>query len=222
MIKSSWEQTKESSQYHFDTGIIDLRWDTVIKLGVIKSDWREEVNKIIKESDPITWRSRGMPGYGPRRNKIEFDEEELDLDIQGYSRNHIITNINYDLTPKIKLIEKLFCLEKSFARVHVQNPGQCWNLHIDKLHNWCPEDPSKVSRFMIHLTPWAQGHFMNYGNAVHSQWEVGEVTTFDWQNVPHSTANAGHTPRATLQLTGVRTKETHEFLERLRSGPVEI
>jgi hypothetical protein len=41
------------------------------------------------------------------------------------------------------------------------------------------------------------------------------VTTFDWQNVPHATANAGHVPRATLQITGIQTAQTEEFLKQL-------
>ena len=44
---------------------------------------------------------------------------------------------------------------------------------------------------------------------------AGEVTTFDWANVPHSTANAGHHPRVTFQLTGVKTDKTIKFLEEL-------
>ena len=35
-------------------------------------------------------------------------------------------------------------------------------------------------------------------------------------NVPHATANAGHTPRVTFQMTGVATEKTNEFLARLK------
>jgi hypothetical protein len=44
------------------------------------------------------------------------------------------------------------------------------------------------------------------------------VTTFDWQNVPHSTANAGFHPRVTLQITGIITDKTKQFLKELKKG----
>jgi len=34
--------------------------------------------------------------------------------------------------------------------------------------------------------------------------------------VPHATANAGHVPRATLQITGIKTPATDEFLNNLK------
>ena len=52
---------------------------------------------------------------------------------------------------------------------------------------------------------------------MHSGWWAGDVTTFDWQNLPYSTANAGHGPRITLQITGVATDQTRDFLRVLRS-----
>lgn len=102
-------------------------------------------------------------------------------------------------------------------RLHVQQPGQVWNLHLDKLEKWNPEDPSQVMRVMIALNNYEPGHFFSYGNHVHTGWRAGDVTTFDWQNIPHSTANAGHGPRITLQMTGVVTDKTRDFLRILRS-----
>jgi hypothetical protein len=101
-------------------------------------------------------------------------------------------------------------------RIHVQMPGEVWNLHLDKLEKWNPEQPYTVMRIIIQLTDWEQGHFWSYGNYIHQQWHAGEVSTFDWHNLPHSTANAGHNPRVTLQLTGVVTEKTTEFLSRLK------
>jgi hypothetical protein len=86
---------------------------------------------------------------------------------------------------------------------------------MDKLEKWNKEDPSTVSRYMIQLTDWQPGHFWSYGNYLFTGWTAGDVTTFDWQNVPHSTANAGHSPRVTLQVTGIRTARTQEFLKTL-------
>ena len=94
-------------------------------------------------------------------------------------------------------------------------PGQVWNLHLDKLEKWNPNNPDSVSRYQIQLTNWEPGHFWSYGNYIHSGWRAGDVTTFDWKNVPHSTANAGHGPRVTLQVTGIDTEQTQAFLFKL-------
>jgi hypothetical protein len=39
-------------------------------------------------------------------------------------------------------------------------------------------------RIQVALTDWEQGHFWSYGNHLHQQWRAGDVTTFDWMNVP--------------------------------------
>jgi hypothetical protein len=72
-----------------------------------------------------------------------------------------------------------------------------------------------VLRVQIQLTDWESGQFWSYGNYCHSRWRAGEVTTFDWQNLPHATANASHHPRVTLQVTGVRTPATDQYLAQL-------
>jgi hypothetical protein len=103
-------------------------------------------------------------------------------------------------------------------RIHVQKPGQLWHLHIDKLYKWFPEDPSRIGRYFIQLTNWQPGQFWEYGNFHWNQWRAGSVTSFDWKNLPHSTANAGFHPRVTLQLTGIITEKTQEFLRALTTS----
>ena len=123
--------------------------------------------------------------------------------------------MNWEITPNLKKITELFALDDCMERIHVQKPGEVWNLHLDKLEKWAPETPWMVMRIQVALTDWEQGHFWSYGNYNHQQWRAGDVTTFDWQNIPHSTANAGHNPRVTYQLTGIITEKTNDFLKRL-------
>jgi hypothetical protein len=128
----------------------------------------------------------------------------------------IITHLNWTIPDSLQKISDLFGLDDCMNRIHVQRPGEVWNLHIDKLQKWCPEDPGRIMRVMIQLTDWQPGQFWAYGNYHYKQWRAGDVTTFDWANVPHSTANAGHYPRVTFQITGVRTDTTDKFLEELK------
>ena len=132
------------------------------------------------------------------------------------AKDYTVTNMQYDIAPVFQMIADQFGLADSMARIHVQYPGQVWNLHLDKLEKWMPADPAQVVRYFVQLTDWQQGHFWNYGNYMWSGWQAGNVSTFDWHHVPHATANAGHVPRATLQITGIKTATTDAFLNRLK------
>jgi hypothetical protein len=215
MAQSNWEITKQRSQYHFDTAIMDPRWDTVQQLGHIEPNWQQELADAVAASVPVTWRTRGKDTDPLKRASEEHDQEDHDLEQQGYGRDYVVTNLNYDLAPVFQRIADQFGLEKSMARIHVQHPGQVWNLHLDKLEKWMPADPAQVVRYFVQLTDWQPGHFWSYGNYAWSGWYAGDVSTFDWINVPHATANAGHVPRVTLQITGIKTAATTEFLKTL-------
>jgi hypothetical protein len=183
-------------------------------LGKIVADYSEDVKHAIESAKPATWRTRGA--VGKTRPEEELAAEDYDLEQFGYGKDYQITHLNWEITPNLKKISELFGLSDCMERIHVQMPGEVWNLHLDKLEKWNPEQPYTVMRIVIQLTDWEQGHFWSYGNYIHQQWHAGEVSTFDWHNLPHSTANAGHNPRVTLQLTGVVTEKTTEFLSRLK------
>ena len=213
---SSWDTTKAKSNYHFDNFKNDPQVDKITRLGRITHDWKNELNEIVNSSKPATWETRGYKGEGVLPPREDLMAEEYDLKRAGVDPKIVITHINWKLTPAMKEVSRLFALDDCMERVHVQMPGEVWNLHIDKLQKWAPTEPWKVLRVMIQLTDWEQGHFWSYGNHVDAQWRSWDVSTFDWQNLPHSTANAGHNPRVTLQLTGVMTEKTNEFLKRLK------
>jgi len=211
---SSWDTTRERSKYHFDNKTIDPLYDTVVRLGHITPNWQHQLDDIMQNADAVSWRTRGDPRK-PSRPEEELNAEEYDLERTGYTKDMKVTNMNWNIPDNLQAIADAFELDDCMTRIHVQHPGQVWNLHMDKLEKWNREDPSTVSRYMIQLTDWQPGHFWSYGNYLFTGWTAGDVTTFDWQNVPHSTANAGHSPRVTLQVTGIRTAKTEAFLKTL-------
>lgn len=217
MIESNWELTKARSQYHFDTQRMDPRWDTVIELGRIQPCWQDALNRTMASALPVTWRTRGRTNDPLQRAALEYDQEEYDLERIGMPHDYKVTDLTYDVEPVFQHISDQFGLDGCMTRIHVQRPGQVWNLHIDKLEKWMPQDPSQVVRYFVQLTDWQPGHFWCYGNYQWSAWQAGSVTTFDWYNVPHATANAGQSPRATLQITGIRTEKTAQFLTQLQN-----
>ena len=217
MMKSAWEFTKERSKYHFDTTKMDSRWDAAHVIGKFSGEWEQDVANIVEQSKPANWETRGFKGEGVMVPKPELADEEYDLERVGIDPKVTITNLAWKLPPVLQAMSDKFGLKDCMERIHVQRPGEVWNLHIDKLQKWAPEKPETVSRYFVQLTDWQPGQFWEYGNYHWNQWRAGDVSTFDWANIPHSTANAGHHPRVTFQLTGVRTPRTEEFLEYLRS-----
>lgn len=213
---SSWDQTRAQSNYHFDPKKKDNQADVLTVLGYIQPTWTADLDTIIANSRPATWETRGYKGEDNPIPRPDLDAEEYDLERVGADPKMVITHLNWDLPESLQAVSDQFGLADCMNRIHVQLPGELWNLHIDKLEKWNREDPSLVLRIFIQLTDWQSGQFWEYGNYHHNQWPAGEVTMFDWKNIPHSTANAGHHPRVTLQITGVRTTKTTEFLEHLK------
>jgi hypothetical protein len=213
---SAWETTKGKSKYHFDNATIDPKYDTVNYLGNILPFWQNDLKNIIETARAATWRTRGKD-FTKGRPEEELASEDYDMERGGYGKDYIISNLSYELTENLERIGNWFALDGNLPRIHVQIPGQVWNLHIDKLQKWCPEDPDRIVRIFIQLTDWQPGQFWNYGNFMYTGWKAGDVTTFDWQNVPHATANASYDPRVTLQLTGLVTDKTRDFLRVLGS-----
>jgi hypothetical protein len=208
MTRSNWEIQKSKSKYHFDNTIIDPNYDCVQDLGKFVGDWTTEVKSAVETAKPRTWRNRSKTGDP---NKL-VDAEEYDLEKIGADPNMVFSHLDYNLAPIFQKIVDIIGLDNDESRVHVQWPGQVFVKHIDKLEKFNPADPSKVMRIMIMLTDWDQGHFNQYGNFTYQGWKAGDVHTFDWMNVPHSSANSGLTPRVSLLTTGVITEKTLEFL----------
>jgi hypothetical protein len=217
IMQSSWDETRARSRYHFDPTRMDPMYDTVNYLGQFAPCWTTELADIITESKPATWATRGYKGPDIPPPREDLAAEEYDLARIGADTDMTVSNIGWNIPPVLERISRLFGFADTMNRLHVQWPGQVWTQHIDKLQKWSPEDPDQVMRVMIQLTDWQPGHYWSYGNYTHQGWQAGDVTTFDWQNVPHATANAGHVPRVTFQITGVITDQTRDFLRRLRS-----
>lgn len=213
--KSSWEMLKSKSAYHFDNWKTDQRWDCVQGIGKFIGNWETELESVIKSAHPVSWRTRSRSSE-PNRF---IEHEEYDLKTAGVDPASVIANFEYELEPVFREMCDKIGLSNRMDRVHVQWPGQVFNKHLDRLGKLYDADPKKIMRIMVQLTDWDQGHFSQYGNFTYSHWRAGDIHTFDWRNVPHSSANAGHTPRVTLLTTGLVTDKTLEFLEQARHTP---
>lgn len=215
-MRSSWDETRANSDYHFDPRKQDSKDDVITALGHITPTWLADLDNIISTSKPAQWANRGYKGEGVEVPPADLAAEEYDIARVGADPKQTITHLNWQLPESLQIIADAFGLKDSMARIHVQRPGELWHRHIDKLQKWSPDDPTQVLRVFIQLTDWQPGQFWEYGNYHWNQWRAGDVSTFDWANMPHSTANAGHHPRVTLQLTGVITNQTQEYLKTIQ------
>jgi hypothetical protein len=214
-MKSNWEISKQKSNYHFDSERHDHPESVMTYLGHIEPTWLADLTDIVANARPATWATRGYKGEGIEAPPDELEREEYDLVANGMPVDLPITHLNWRIPESLQRISDGFALTDCMDRLHVQRPGEVWNLHLDKLYKWDPDHPEQVMRIMIQLTDWRPGQFWAYGNYYYSQWRSGDVTTFDWANIPHATANAGFDPRVTLQLTGIRTAATMDYLAAL-------
>ena len=215
---SNWETSKLKSNYHFDSRVKDISDDVVTRLGHIRPTWTNDLADIVDNAKPATWATRGYKGEGVEAPPEELEKEEYDLTSNGMSKDLPITHLNWRLPESLQKLSDDFGLKDCMNRIHVQMPGEVWNLHLDKLYKWAPDNPSSVMRIMIQLTDWQPGQFWQYGNYNYHHWSAGDVTTFDWVNIPHCTANAGFHARVTFQLTGIRTERTQAMLDYLARG----
>ena len=213
---SSWDTTKAKSTYHFDSKIKDVQESVFTQLGRVPVTWiPNDLETILVNAKPATWETRGYKGEGVHIPSVDLVAEEYDLERVGADPKMTITHMNWKIPKSLKQISDQFGLDDCMERIHIQMPGEVWNLHIDKLQKWAPEDPSLVGRYFVQMTDWQPGQFWEYGNYHWNHWRAGDVSTFDWVNVPHCTANAGHHPRVTFQLTGVKTAKTKLYLDQL-------
>jgi hypothetical protein len=212
---SDYEYTKTLTTYHFDTSIKEQEGDYYDIIGTFEGDWQAELDRSIEDSFPARCRDRKWPVIGGPVPTLEI--EKNDEEGWGYSPLHAQTNAvrtkyMYDRCPNFIKIVEHFALENMTFKFMCQMPGQSFRLHIDKMQHRYPEDPWRTLRLQVALDDWYPGQFWQYGNCFYKQWKKGEVTIFDWVNIPHATANASRYPRPFLQMTGLRTDRTDEIL----------
>ncbi len=205
---SNWEQGKSRSNYHFDKWNKDN--NCVEHLGNFHGDWEQELEEVIDDCKPLTWANRR---YGTGRPDGDAEAEEFDLLKAGADPKLTIYRglKNFTKCPSLQKMTDFFALRPVFPKLHIQFTGEVLNMHIDKLHDLDP-NPDNVVRIMVMLQDWEPGQFLMYGNQQFDRWRAGDVHKFDWQNLPHATANASNLPRPMLVITGVKTHTTREIL----------
>ena len=204
---SNWEDAKKRSNYHFNKKIKDT--DNIKHIGRFVGTWKDEVDNVINDTKKINWSNRRLSTDRPN-NDVEAEENDL-IKAGANPKMTIYRGLtDFSKCPTIQKIIDYFQFKSCKAKLHVQFTGDVLNMHIDKLYD-LDEDPNNVIRIMVMLDDWEPGQFLIYGNQIFDRWQSGDIHYFDWQNIPHATANASMTPRPMLVITGVMSLETKDI-----------
>ena len=204
---SNWEDAKKRSNYHFNKKIKDT--DNVKHIGRFVGTWKDEVDNVINDTKKINWSNRRLSTDRPN-NDVEAEENDL-IKAGANPKMTIYRGLtDFSKCPTIQKMIDYFQFKSYKAKLHVQFTGDVLNMHIDKLYD-LDEDPNNVIRIMVMLDDWEPGQFLIYGNQIFDRWQSGDIHYFDWQNIPHATANASMTPRPMLVITGVMSLETKDI-----------
>jgi len=215
---SHFNQQKKHSNYHFNNSKYDQVGEWFQPLGHFNGAWQAEIKDLISSSKKVNWQnvaSVDNPTAPVTEERIErIKAREYDVIQGGGNPSMTLVQADTDVTrfPVFEKMVNYFGLNRAKARAHVQLTGQVFNYHLDVLPHHADVSFDQVIRFVIFLEDWEPGHFYMYGTRTLSHWRAGDFHTFDWQNVPHCTANAGLCPRVSLMITGIKTDCTNQVL----------
>lgn len=243
---SLYDFCKETSRYHFDNSVDDRTLigtdlSPVIPICRFAGDWTDQIKTLYENSTPATFDYRSGPRRNITNNFEENDFRKWGYDIDGgYAINNrtILENGNvkpddpikrFERTDFVKNIQEMLHLDTPLAiKLDTQKPGQCFYWHLDnfggmlkKLRNDYDKefvgdvDQRKLMRLIVFLDDQQVGHHWQQGNLL-LKWKKGDCITWPWRDVPHGTANYGHTNRPTLNITGIVTDKTLEFLKNVK------
>jgi hypothetical protein len=220
---SRWDYTKSRSAWHFD----NLRppvlgTDSYTPVCRFNADFAEAIAACKPRAVASSWSTRN-------REKVQGDlysapAEEQDLVRAGADpKQQIFARTQAGDIEVFQLISDWLGIGDAMITFHNQTTGQMLHTHIDNFagrkerNNSFQEtdldrDPSIMRRFAIMLSDWQLGQIFQIGNANWTQWRAGDCITWEWQDMPHSTANMGWHDRPMLQITGFVTDRTNQVL----------
>ena len=225
---SRWEFTKQQSKWHFDTRRrASLGTDSYTNVCIFNADFTDAINKCLPRAEPSSWSTRNNFNQGiAEQGLYTASAEEQDLIRAGADpKQEIFNRAAADDIPLFKEIANTLGVEDPMIKFHNQTTGQMLHLHIDNFAAR-PErensfkvtemdiNPDTMRRFVVMLAPWQLGQVFQIGNANFTQWRAGECITWEWQDMPHCTANLGWWDRPMLQITGRVTEKTKWLLDK--------
>lgn len=223
---SRWEFTKSRSRWHFDTARVPQPGiDSYTHVCRFDEDFADTIAQCMPRTKPSSWGTRNNFNKDiAEQGLYSATAEEQDLIRAGADPHSEV--FHRTAAEDIELFQKIsnyLGMDESMIKFHNQTTGQMLHTHIDNFAAR-PErensfkvtdmdnNPDIMRRFAIMLADWQLGQTFQLGNANFTQWKAGDCITWEWQDMPHSTANMGWWDRPMLQITGYVTERTREVL----------
>lgn len=221
---SRWEYTRRRSNWHFDTmRPPEIGADSYTPVCRFLGDFTEAVEICKTKTHASSWATRNSYRVD---NLYCANEEAADLVRAGADPDATVFEraVADDIPIFQHIVEHLGMTDNSI-KFHNQRTGQMLHTHMDNfagreernnsfLETDMDQHPELVRRFVIMLDDWHLGQIFQIGNANWTQWRAGDCITWEWQDMPHSTANMGWWDRPMLQITGRVTDRTKALLSR--------
>lgn len=224
---SRWEFTKGQSKWHFDTTRPPIPGkDSYTHVCRFNADFTAAISQCMTKTKSCSWSTRGNVNKNiAEQGLYSASAEEQDLINAGADpAQEIFDRADASDIELFQKISQWLGLEESSIKFHNQKTGQMLHVHMDNfagrperknsfLVTDMDNNPEIIRRFAIMLDDWRLGQIFQLGNANFTQWSAGDCITWEWQDIPHSTANMGWWDRPMLQITGYTSERTNKILK---------
>ena len=222
---SRWEFTKRRSEWHFDP---QQETQDFVRVCQFTGSWDWSTDQMFARCEETHWATRNSHRLGPTDRKKEIYSgraEQMDLLNAGANPFHpIFDHCVAEDQPAFNSMSQYLGLEDYDIHFKSQRTGHMFHLHIDNFAGRhergnsfkvikADKNPELMRRFLVMLSDWKLGQFMQFGTQNFTHWRRGDVVTWDWQDIPYSWCNAGWEPCPLIQLTGWVTDRTQAIME---------
>lgn len=216
---SRWDYLKSLSNWHFDTKRPpEMGKDSYTHVCRFDADFTDAIIQCMPKTQKVNWGMRNLTrSYSASAEENDLIRVGADPEAPVFERVEA-----QDIEIFLKIRDWLG-VEEATVKFHNQKTGQMLHTHMDNFAGR-PErensfkitemdkNPDIMRRFAIMLADWELGQIFQLGNANFTQWRAGDCITWEWRDMPHSTANMGWWDRPMLQVSGYVTDRTREVL----------
>ena len=218
-VETAWNYRRSASTWHFDPEVQGEPTANVnLNFVKFRGDWSDEI-----ANTDYKWWGKQLCDIGNYIDRL-YVQEEIALGVRGDIMGEDC-KVTKDSHPKIWKIVDAMGFMNPKATLLKHTPGCMAPLHMDSICDGfnrkatvqTKEDVTNadktLARVFIQMTDWSWGQFFLAGNCTWTQWKAGDVMFFDWPNIPHASANAGHLDRHLLKITGIITDKFRSLLQ---------
>jgi hypothetical protein len=222
-----WLIGEMQSFYPIPYSTLDMPWRRdAFRYSVIGQAHSLDVDRIHAQIESETEHlTVGNTDYHCPGERPNFAREMTFLESQGMGRTTHITDVGPDNYPDLWAWAHSLGLSQVRCTIRTHLPGTVLISHCDKSTSVFEGYHTDVSSLplnhtlktpqgyyivfiLLALNDWQSGHMFSFEDEIWS-FRRGQVATFDWANIRHSTANAGWSRRHLVRVYGITQDPEH-------------